>query len=144
MHFPEPFNSRNSLNNLSISSLLTHKMLFWKIAFYVVGLIPWGFIVALYAFYFRAWDILGKAPRYNQPDPKELEIYSYYAPYINGLAEIWSWSTLGWIGMIMIYLVMFFVLKWKKFSWGPIAFGVVSHICAILLLFTDVFVWYMD
>lgn len=119
-------------------------MLFWKIAFFLVGLIPWGFIVTLYAFYYRAWDVLGRAPGYNHPDPKELAIYSDYAPYINGFAEIWSWSMLGWIGMIMIYLVMFFVLKWKKFSWGPIAFGMLSHICGFLVLFTGVFEWYMD
>ncbi len=112
----------------------------WKILFYILGLIPLGFIISLLSFYFHAGRILGNLPRYNQPDPKELEIYSEYSPYIDLSGEVWIYSLLMWIISTILYLI----LKRRQISWTPVIVSTFGQACAIVLFLSGIMEWYAD
>ena len=115
-------------------------MKIWKIIFYVFGTIPWFFIVPLMTFYFHARKILGHFPRYNFPDPKELNIYSDYSPFIGWSGGVWFYSFIVWFLLTIIYLAIYR----KNIKWVPIIFAFIGNIIALLLVFSGIFEWYMD
>ena len=115
-------------------------MKIWKTIFYFLGVIPWTFIVSLMTFYFKAGQVLGHAPKYSNPDPKELDIYKYYAPYINWTAGIWLCSIVVWFILTIIYLI----IMRKRIEWTPIIISGTGQFFAILLLLSGIFEWYID
>lgn len=112
----------------------------WKITFYTFTILPLSFIVSLLAFYFRAANILGHTPAYNQPDPKELDIYSTYAPFIDISASIWLFSFLPWLILVVVYLLV----NRKDIWWKPIIMMGVVQLVAVRMLFSGIFEWYVD
>lgn len=112
----------------------------WKIVFYVMGVLPWGFIVSLLSFYIRAKEILGYAPRYNQPDPGNLDIYSHYAPYIDFTMGIWLYSFIAWILLTIVYLIA----QRKQLQLMPVIVSLFGQICAVMLVVSGIFEWYVD
>ena len=115
-------------------------MKIWKIIFYLLGIIPWFFTVSLMKFYFHAEKILGYLPRYNMPDPKELNIYSDYAPFIYSFLLIWFYSFIVWLILTIVYLI----INRKKINWSPIIFALIGNIIALLLCFSGIFEWFVD
>ncbi|MES2617300.1 MAG: hypothetical protein V4613_05445 [Bacteroidota bacterium] len=115
-------------------------MKIWKIIFYTLGVIPWSFIVTLMSFYYEAGNILGHAPTYDNPDPGELSIYKNYAPYIDFTAEVWLYSLILWIILCIVYIIA----KRKEIQWTPIVISGIGQFWGIRLLFSDIFVWYID
>ncbi len=115
-------------------------MKIWKILLYVLGVIPWAFTISLMAFYFHAGRVLGHSPSYNQPDPKELDIYMDYAPFIDVSVDIWLWSFVAWFMLSIVYLIV----KRKDIQWAPIIIPAIGQFIAILLLLSGVFEWYID
>ena len=115
-------------------------MKIWKTLFYFLAVIPWTFIVALATFYMKAGQILGHAPTYNNPDPKELEIYIDYAPFVDLTAEVWMYSFFVWFALTMTYVVIFR----RRIEWTPLVISGIGHYFGILLLFSGIFEWYID
>lgn len=112
----------------------------WKTYFYGLGIIPLIFSISLLAFYFHAGLILGQLPRYNQPDPKELEIYFYYEPIINFTGNIWMFSLIFWLLLTVVYTIF----KRKQIIWKPIIISALGHFCTILLFLSGVMEWFAD
>lgn len=112
----------------------------WKITFYILGLSPWAFIISLMSFYIHARIILGYFPHYNFPDPKILEIYSYYSPFILWTFGIWAISLIIWILLTSIY----FIIKRKNIQWKLVIISVLGYILGILLFFSNIMIWFVD
>lgn len=112
----------------------------WKIFLITSAIIPWPFIISLMTFYFHAGKILGHAPTYDNPDPKELMIYADYEPLINWSATIWLYSFLVWLILIILYLIS----NRKNIRWKWVLIGGTGHFFAIYLLFSGIFEWYID
>lgn len=115
-------------------------MKIWKSIYYILGVIPWTFIVSLLTFYFKAGQVLGHTPSYNNPDPKELVIYKVYAPYIDWTLEIWLYSFVVWLLLTTIY----FISRRKRIEWSPIIISGIGQILVIFLLLSGIFEWYVD
>ena len=104
------------------------------------GLLPFGFIISLMTFYFHASKILGRFPRYNQPDPKELDIYKHYSGFINSSCIIWIFSLLALIIMVTAYLIV----KRRTINWRLIGLSLIGHLIAIILFFSVIMEWFID
>ena len=115
-------------------------MKIWKTLFYFLAIFPWTFIVSLMTFYFKAVQVLGHAPSYNNPDPGKLDVYKIYAPYIDSTADIWLYSLLVWFTMTIVYLIT----MRKSTEWTPIIISGIGQIFGILLLFSEISEWYLD
>lgn len=63
---------------------------------------PLGFVVSIMSFYFHAGYLLGWLPGYNNPDPKELAIYGIYSPFVEWTLNLWGWSILIWMILLLI------------------------------------------
>lgn len=112
----------------------------WKTYFYGLGTIPLIFSISLLTFYFHAGLILGRLPRYNQPDPKELGIYFDYLPIISLTGNIWIYSLIFWLLLTVVYLIA----KRKQIIWKPIIISALGQVCAISLFLSGVMEWYAD
>lgn|GEM_PF-4039744 len=112
----------------------------WKTTFIILGLIPYGFIISLLSFYFHAGRVLGRLPCYNQPDPKELSFYSGYHLFIQATGNIWLFTLLIWIPLMVMYLV----LNRKSLVWQPVIFSSAGQLIALTLLFSEIANWYFD
>jgi len=55
---------------------------FIRVSIFVLGFIPYLFIISLLTFYLYAANILGYYPIYNNPDSGELFISQYYRDFI--------------------------------------------------------------
>lgn len=115
-------------------------MKFWRISFYTLGIIPLGFIISLLAFYFNATKILGHFPSYENPDPKELSIYDSYSSAITFTFELWAYSILIWLLLLIAHMV----IKRKETDWKLIIKSGLGHLCAILLFFSEITLWFAD
>jgi len=115
-------------------------MSYWKITLLTLGIIPFGFIVSLLAFYFHAARVLGHPPSYNHPDPKSLSIYAAYAPWVDLAANLWFYSFFFWLAAIVFY----FIRYRKNISWKPVCFSAFGQFVAILLFLSRIFEWYID
>lgn len=116
------------------------KLDFWKIGFITNGLIPFGFVISLMTFYFHASIILGRFPKYNQPDPKELDIYKIYSGFIISCGTIWIFSLLALIVMALAYCI----IKRKKINWKLIGLSSTGHLIAIILFLSRILKWFAD
>ena len=115
-------------------------MKIWKALFYFLAIIPLAFIVLLMAFYFNAAQVHGHTPSYNNPDPKELDIYKAYAPYIDWTAEAFLYSLLVWFALTIIYLIT----MRRRIEWTPLIISGTGHVFGLLLLLSGIFEWYID
>lgn len=115
-------------------------MKYWKSAFIGLGILPITFAISILAFYIHAGQILGRLPSYNQPDPKQLEIYANYSPFVDWTAEIWLWSFPVWFLMTIVYLI----IKRKNNNWTPIIISGIGQILGILIFFSRIMEWYAD
>jgi len=112
----------------------------WKFLLLFLGLLPWTFTISLLAFFFHAGNILGHAPSYGNPDPKELAIYSDYEPFIHISATAWLYSFLLWLSIVILYLVS----NKKTIRWPFVMVGIISQFFAVCMLFSGIFEWYVD
>ena len=115
-------------------------MKYLRIIFWILGIPPLGFSFSILTFYIHAGKILGQSPYYNQPDPKEIDVYTTYSPLVDWTATIWLLSFPIWLGLLILHVV----LKKKGNNWRPILITGSSQILAILMLFSKVFEWYID
>lgn len=113
---------------------------YWKIGFLIHGILPFGFIISLLAFYLHTRTFLGYFPEYNKPDPKTLDFYDSYSFLVNSTIGLWIISFVITIPLILVY----FVIKRKKSDWKLIGFSLASQSIAIVLFFSDIFKWYID
>lgn len=98
------------------------------------------FLLSILTFYFHASKIVGYMPTYNNPDPKQLDIYQIYSVIVNFTLTIWFFSFLSW-GILLV----FFIIKTKKRISYPFVFTTIILNCLpILIIMSDVFKWYMD
>lgn len=115
-------------------------MKIWKILFYILAVIQLPFIVSLLTFYFKARQVLGYAPSYSNPDPKELEIYKIFAPLVEWTAGVWICSLTVWFVLTTIYL---FIMR-KRIEWTPLIISGTVQFFGIILLFSGIVEWYLD
>lgn len=127
-------------HNESFESKEHMKLNYWKIGFITNGLLPFGSIISLISFYFHASRILGRFPRYNQPDPKELDIYKHYSGILNSSCIIWIFSLLALIIMVMAYLIV----KRRGINWRLIGLNSIGHLTAIILFLSKIMEWFAD
>ncbi len=115
-------------------------MKIWKIGFYILGLIPWSFIILLMTFYFVAWNFLGYRPIYDYPDPGQLYNYVTFAPYIITTGIMWAYSFLVWLPYTIIYLIV----DRKEIKWKPVVISTMSQLATIIMYFSGIVEWFMD
>lgn len=116
-------------------------MKIWKLLFYILGSLPLGYTISLMAFYLHAKQVLGYTPAAGLPDPKELNIYSDYHPFIHWIGEIWLYSFLVWVILIIIYLGKY---GRETLISAPVIFSCIGQFCGIDMFLSDISVWYMD
>lgn len=116
------------------------KLNYWKIGFITNGLIPFGFVISLMTFYIHASRILGRFPTYNQPDPKELDIYYHYDWIIRSCGNIWVYS----IPILIIMFIVYWVIKRKRTNWRLIGLCLTGHLIAIVLFISGIMEWFAD
>ncbi len=107
---------------------------------YFFSTLPLIFSVSILIFYFHAAKIIGHLPRYNQPDPKELEIYEIYHPIINFTGNIWIYSFLIWL----ILIITFIYKSRKKLNYKLITISIICQVIPIIIFFTEILEWYAD
>ncbi|MBA5629771.1 hypothetical protein [Moheibacter lacus] len=112
----------------------------WNRIFYGLGILPWVALIPLLTFYFHAAIILRRLPSYNYPDPKDLDFYESYRKIIDPTSDLWGYSFLLWIILLIIYSI----LQRKKFNWKPIIFSGFGHLMVIFQFFNGVIGWYID
>jgi hypothetical protein len=102
----------------------------------------YGSVIALMAFYVHATIILGYAPRYNMPDPKELAIYPFYSPIVGLMESLWILSFL--ISLLLLPVQLFLTRHDKLSSFPFLEISAWGHIIALLLFFSGISEWYAD
>lgn len=117
-----------------------NKMKHLKKLLYIVGIPPLGFIVSLLAFFTHARVVLGFFPKYNQPDPKQIDAYDFYEPIISWTGNIWFYSLIIWLLLITLFLIK----KPQQSSWKPFIFSTITQLCAIGLFLSEIIEWYAD
>ncbi len=110
---------------------------FW---YFLLGVIPFSFVISLIIFYFHSRQILGRFPFYDYPDPKELHIYIFYSPFINFFAICWIYSLLLWLSTLILNKI----IDDKNIPSNFIIFGLVSFVISIIIFFSPILEWYMD
>lgn len=116
------------------------RLIYWKLLFILNGLIPFGFLISLMTFYFHAAKILGRFPSYNLPDPKELDIYTNYSKLIYAFGNVWIYSFLA----MLIMIVVFVPFQRRQTNWKLIGIGSLGHILAVILFVSGIMEWYAD
>lgn len=111
-----------------------------KAIFYLLGILPWTFILSLLSFYIHASYMLGRTPTYAHPDPGQLSVYSFYGPLINSTSILWLYSLLVWFCFTVAYIFR----KRKDLDMKPIGLGFISQITAFFLFISEINHWYMD
>jgi hypothetical protein len=115
-------------------------MKYLKIVYFILGILPFGFIISLLTFYFHAGNILGRLPSYNHPDPKDFSIYLSYSPLINLTLEVCVYSFFPWLVLILVDSVLY----WKNISWRLLLGDSLGYGIILFLLFSGIIDWYMD
>ena len=112
----------------------------WNIIFYVLAFMAALFVVLLVAFYIHAGFIVGHLPIASLNDPKNFSIYRLYAPFI--------WTSAALLTVLfpsgLVLLPVYFISKRKPILWKPICLFVSAYGLAFAMLFTDIFVWFLD
>lgn len=98
------------------------------------------FSLSILAFYFHATKILGYYPSYNNPDPKQLDIYESYSLIVNFTFGLWFFSFLLWTVLLIIFMIKTRKELHHKFMITTIFFNCVP----IIIVFSDIFKWYID
>jgi|SRR5574344_1056857 hypothetical protein len=111
-----------------------------KVEIYVLGSIPYVYILSFLAFYFHAGVHLDRLPTTNSPDPKELPFYSVYEPIVNTTGHIWLFSLFAWL----IFSAIFIFESKKRIQWKPIIFSAIGHLTAVIMLFSTIVEWFAD
>ena len=119
---------------------MKQSMKFFQIIIYILGFIPLGFIISIFTFYFHVAIILKKLPVYNQPDPKELDIYSNYNPIIYLATKIWFYTIIFWFLAVIIYAIG----EKREIKWKSIGLTGLVQLIGILIMFSEIFEWYVD
>ncbi|AGC77997.1 hypothetical protein DDD_2870 [Nonlabens dokdonensis DSW-6] len=113
---------------------------FLKHFIYFLSFLSLPFSFSLLSFYIKASNHLGYYPKYNNPDPKELELYSFYSPWIEQFMLIWTYSFLTWFFLMMLYLF----IKKSKIDFYFLIITALFQMIPISILFSGIFEWYVD
>jgi hypothetical protein len=115
-------------------------MKYWKNAIIILSVPPlvWSFFLLL--FYIHASIDLGYFPSYSSPDPKHLSFYSFYAPIINLSGELWAYSFLIWLPLLIIHI---FIHRRKAF-WRHILYSVFAQAAGFIFFFSNILEWFAD
>ena len=105
--------------------------------FTLISLFP---LLPLLVFYFHAAIVLGRFPRYNQPDPKQLAFYDLYSPIIDFATSVWFYSLLPWL----VFLAAFIHINKTSTRWVSVQSSVIGQLIGILFLLSQIMDWYMD
>jgi H+/gluconate symporter-like permease len=112
----------------------------WKYIFYILGIIPYFWIISLLTFFLHSSIKLGYFPETYLPDPKDLDIHNFYSPFIDFFGQIWVLSFLLWIVLVITYII----IKRKNTNWKNIFYSAIGEILAISVVFSDINDWYCD
>ena len=107
---------------------------------YITGISPFPFVISILAFYFHAENVLGHFPTYDNPDPKLLREYDTYNRIIEPSFSIWFFGLALWLVIVITYMILFK----SKLKPLPLIIGVLAHITAIAVIFSEILNWYMD
>lgn len=110
--------------------------------FIVFGIPPLLCFLVLNLFYFHAAYIVGHLPFYNNPDPKELNIYLNYDITIFILINFSFYLFIPWAIFTLYYGIRF--RKHLKNNWKPMTFSLICYGLLISLLSSEIFTWYID
>jgi hypothetical protein len=112
----------------------------WKFVLSVFALAPFLHTLFLFAFYLHSTIELGYFPKYDNPDPKQMQFYDVYEPIIIASGNIWLMSIILWIPLVLIYWIKFK----NKTNWKPVIFALFSFLLAIISIFTSITEWFAD
>ena len=111
-----------------------------KLWYFLLGIIPLGFIISLLIFYFHTRLFIGRFPVYSYPDPKELYFYGFYSSIINFFANSCIYSLILWLSTLIFNKM----INDKIVPVNFIFFGLFCFIISIILFFSQILEWYID
>ena len=98
------------------------------------------FVVSILTFYFHASKIIDHLPSYNNPDPKQLNIYENYSLIINFTIGLWFFSFI----ICLILLIFLWVKTRNNANYRLIVSAIVLQCIPIVIISSDIFKWYID
>lgn len=101
---------------------------------------PALFCLLLLAFYGHARILLGRFPNYDNPDPKELSAYSFYAPFIYGVLLLSFCSFVSWLIIISQWLYV----KKRRIDYFLITAGMACYPAALAEIHSPIGDWFFD
>jgi hypothetical protein len=110
------------------------------IILYILCIPPLAFSISLVVFFLHAWYILGEPPGYNQPDPKELGIYSLYYTFISPAFVAAFFSFFAALIAVPVYLIS----HRKEIYWPPVIFCASSYLIALCVAYSELLEWWLD
>ena len=126
-------------NSQPLALILTD-MKYWKPIIISLAVIPFGFIISLLTFYFRAGLLLGHLPISNSDDPQNFPFYTTYRPIISVTGNLWFFAFIAWTFVVTLY----FFLNRKDASKRLILYSAIGHMLAIILFLSKISEWYAD
>jgi hypothetical protein len=111
-----------------------------KTFYFITGMIPWSFTISLLVFYFHACIILGHLPSYNHPDPKELSVYTFYSPIIDGA----MFALFGGFILWLIFSVVALIIKQRRLFVNRMMLYALCYLIAFILFYSGISGWYAD
>ena len=133
------------MNNLTEQNSLEKQMSpkqqerFFKIGFLLFFATAFSFATSLLSFFVHSWIILGYAPNYDHPDPKELPIYTIYSPIIELTGNVWIFS----FPVLLIFAMFYSGKRTININWKWIASAFFMHLISFVV-FCFLFEWYLD
>jgi hypothetical protein len=106
----------------------------------ILGVLAYVHAICMLTFYFHVAILLGYLPRYNQPDPQTLSIYSFYEPIISITGNIALFAFPLSIILIFVYLI----IERKNISWRAVSFNLIGFSIAVSIFFSGIMEWFAD
>lgn len=116
------------------------EMKYWKIAFGACIAIPIATMALISIFYFHAWSVLGRVPTYSNPDPKQMDLFTYYGPFADTGLILTVGSFLLWILLAILYPL----IKRKQRNWKLVISSGLVQALTFIFVASDIFEWYID
>lgn len=112
-----------------------------KWVYIILLLYPIVNMVMLYSYYLRIWSLIGYAPSYNNPDPKDLKLDSYHQ-LVTASFDILPASAIALTLAGIYYLIT--KKRFLNIRHRYLAISLGSFILLLFTLLSPVFEWFID
>jgi hypothetical protein len=111
----------------------------FKTLVYLVGSIPILHILIQIGFYLYLYSVIGSFPVYCCENSKELEINNMYYPIFEFTIQLWFYSAIIWLCILIAWFITRENLEWK-----PVILTTLAQILFIANFNTSMTNWIFD